>query len=1115
MEEVKAFSLENVKDLYSSSSKIKELTESFAENCRIHLAGLSGSSDALVANACFNNLPGNYLFILSDKEEAAYFYNNLENITGKERGTSILFYPGSYRRPYQIEETDNSNVIQRTEVLSIIKKRRKNTIVVTYPEAIVENVVSRKVLNKSTLELEVGIEYSVDFINELLIEHDFDKVDHVYEPGQFAVRGGIVDVYSFSNDMPYRIEFFGDEIESIRVFNPEDQLSITTMKKINIVPNVNASLLQEGRESFLNYIPTDTRVWIKDFDLAKNRIIKGYEKAKYTFDKMEGTVKQLTPSELYLAPSDFELYLGKHPIVEFGMRFNFKPTAIIEFHTLPQPPFNKNFDLLIENLNSNSAQGITNIIASDNGVQLERLFNIFKDIEGDVNYHPVNIALQEGFVDKDLKIACYTDHQIFERYHKFKLKEGYKKSQQAFTLKEVYNLQKGDFVVHIDHGVGQFSGLERIDTNGKEQEAIRLIYKGGDILYVSIHSLHRISKFTSKEGSQPKLHKLGAPAWAAAKAKTKVRIKEMAFDLIKLYAKRKASKGFSFAPDTYLQHELEASFMYEDTPDQASTTLSVKQDMESDAPMDRLVCGDVGFGKTEIAIRAAFKAVCDSKQVAILVPTTVLAFQHYKTISERLKTFPCTVDYVNRFKSVSKNKETLKRLADGKVDIIIGTHRLAGKDVKFGDLGLLIIDEEQKFGVSVKDKLKTLKENVDTLTLTATPIPRTLQFSMMNARDLSVMRTPPANRYPVDTIVQSFSEETVRDAINYEVQRGGQIFYINNRVQNIQEVAGMVQRLCPDVRVAIGHGQMEGKQLEAIVLDFMAGMYDVLIATTIVESGIDIPNANTIIINNANHFGLSDLHQLRGRVGRSNKKAFAYMFTPPEHHLTDDARKRLNAIQQFSDLGSGMSIAMRDLDIRGAGDLLGADQSGFISEIGIDAFQKILDEAIQELKETEFKELFKEEIAKGEFVRECHLETDFEIIIPSEYVNEITERLSLYRELDNIENEEGLKGYEKRLIDRFGEVPSETHELMNAIRLRWLAKDIGFEKLVLKKNILIGTFITDQNSVYYQSDKFTKVLNFIKSKPHAAHMAEKNGKLRLRFDKVSSVEEAINKLTMI
>lgn len=1108
--------VQKLKEIYFAAPLVKTLGSRLdTAGAKVVAKGLIGSAETIVAHAVTVNHPGNYLFVLNDKEEAAYFFNNLESLTQGEKGTTLLFYPASYRRPYQIEEVDNANVIQRTEVLSVIRKRRKNIIIVTFPEAIVENVVTRKNLDKNTLEVEVGKSYSIDFINELLLEYEFEKVDYVYHPGQFAVRGGIVDIYSFSNDVPYRVEFFGDEVESIREFNPEDQLSIKTVKKFNVVPNVTQSLIQESRESFLNYIPEDTKIWIKDFDWAKSKIEKGYEKAQYAYEKLASEVRRLTPAQLYLAPVDFENQMMRHNVVEFGQRFHIPGADEVVFNQRPQPPFNKNFELLIDDLNKKSKADYLNIICSNSESQLTRLETILEDIGKEVKYAPLLINLHEGFVDQDLQIACYTDHQIFERYHKFKLKEGYKKSEQAFTLKEIYNLQKGDFVVHIDHGVGQFSGLEKVDANGKMQEAVRLEYKGGDILYVSIHSLHRISKFTGKEGTKPTLNKLGSPTWSTAKSKAKKQIKEVAFDLIKLYAKRKASKGFAFSPDNYLQNELEASFIYEDTPDQILATAKVKEEMEKDSPMDLLICGDVGFGKTEIAIRAAFKAVLDGKQVAVLVPTTVLAFQHFQTFSERLRDFPVSVDYVNRFKSTKKNNETFRRLKEGKLDIIIGTHRLAGKGVEFKDLGLLIIDEEQKFGVSVKDKLKTLKENVDTLTLTATPIPRTLQFSLMNARDLTVIQTPPPNRYPIDTIIQSYSEETIRDAINYEVQRGGQVYFVNNRVQNIQEVAGMIKRICPDVRIAVGHGQMEGSKLEAVIMDFMEGMYDVLVATTIIEAGIDVGNANTIIINNAHQFGLSDLHQLRGRVGRSNKKAFAYLFTPPKHHLTEEARKRLNAIAQFSDLGSGFNIAMRDLDIRGAGDLLGANQSGFISEIGFDTYQKILDEAIQELKETEFKELFKEELANKPFVADCNLETDLNLVIPDDYVNEVAERLSLYTELDSCENEQDIITYQQKLKDRFGEIPERTKELIKAVQLRWVAKEIGFEKVVLKRNTLIGTFISDQSSPYYQSAKFTRVLEYIKHHHHKADMAEKNGKLRMRFDHVKTISQALDLLAEI
>lgn len=1072
---------------------------------RARLNGLSGSADAFVANGVLHRTTGTHLFLLADKEEAAYFQNDLANLN--EKGLKILFFPSAYRRPYQIEETDNSNVVLRAEVLNEINRRTKRTIIVSYGEALHEKVVTKKELSKNTLEVKVGETYSIDFINELLIELEFDKVDYVYEPGQFAVRGGIVDVFSFSSPHPYRIEFFGDEVDSIRTFDAVTQLSVKQLKKCSLVPNVQTSLLNEGRQTFLEYLPKDTVVWVKDHELIVGQLAKEFERAEKVFAKLESPLDHLPPEEMYNTHENFERNLQDFAVIEFGQRFHFRDAKVFDFKTEPQPVFNKNFELLHDNLQQKATDGYQSIITATNARQVERLYNIFEDKEMELKFTPLVMNIHGGFVDHDRKLAIYTDHQIFERYHRFRLKEGFKKTKEAITLKELHNLQKGDFVVHVDHGVGRFSGLETQEVNGKKQEAIRLIYKNNDILYVSIHSLHRIARYSGSEGTQPSLNKLGGTAWKTMKAKTKKKVKELAFNLIKLYAERKAKKGFAYSPDTYLQNELEASFIYEDTPDQETTTVAVKADMEAEHPMDRLVCGDVGFGKTEIAIRAAFKAVNDSKQVAVLVPTTILSLQHYKTFSERLKDMPCRVDYINRFRTTKQVKQTLKDLEEGRVDILIGTHRLVGKDVKFKDLGLLIIDEEQKFGVAAKDKLKTFKVNVDTLTLTATPIPRTLQFSMMGARDLSIINTPPPNRYPVQTTLNAFNEETIRDAIMYEVSRGGQVFFVHNRVQNIGEVAGVIQRLCPDVRIAVGHGQMEGKKLEETMIDFMDGLYDVLLATTIIESGIDVPNANTMIINQAQNFGLSDLHQLRGRVGRSNKKAFCYLLTPPMSSLTQEARKRLNAIVQFSELGSGFNISMRDLDIRGAGNLLGGEQSGFISDIGFETYKKILDEALQELKETEFKELFKEE--EEHFVKDLQLETDLELRIPEDYVNQIAERLSLYKELDDIENEEKLQAYAERLEDRFGPMPEQVINLLDTVRLRWLAEDVGFERVVLKHNKMIGYFVSNEDSPYYQSDHFTRVLDFIKRNPTWGEMKEKNGKLRFAFPDVPDVKGAM------
>ncbi len=1114
-------------ELYTHHPAVKKLSENNSGQVSyFHLRGVAGSSKSFIAAAAFKQSNHHFLFILNDKEEAAYFLNDLETLLPEN---IILFYPTSYKKPYEPLETDNANILLRTEVLSTINQSNKPLCIVSYPDALSEKVVTPQHLEKNTLKLNVGEKVSIDFLNDLFQEYGFQLVDYVMEPGQYAIRGGIIDVFSFSDDYPYRIELFGDDVDSIRSFDPVSQLSVKNIQHISIIPNVQKKLAEEHRTSFLEYLPHNTLVWIQDIQLSYDRLDKAFEQAEKAYVQTSKEIKHLEPKEIFITSEFFKKQLLEKSVVEFGQQFMLQPAQTLVFQTAPQPTFNKNFELLLENLQKNKEAGFNTYIFADTIKQAERLQAIFQDIAPnkfaddelfDIVYSPIH----EGFVDKELKIACYTDHQIFDRYQRFKLKDsGFKKSE-AITLKELYGLNPGDYVTHIDHGIGRFGGLEKIEVNGKEQEAIRLIYKDNDILYVSIHSLHRIAKYTGKEGTEPKLNKLGSNAWNNLKQKTKTKVKQVAFDLVKLYAKRKNMKGFAFSPDNYLQNELEASFIYEDTPDQEKATNDVKRDMELPAPMDRLVCGDVGFGKTEVAIRAAFKAVCDSKQVAVLVPTTILALQHYKTFSERLKGLPCTVDYINRFKTAKQQKETLKKLEEGKIDIIIATHRLVGKDIKFKDLGLLIIDEEQKFGVNVKDKLKLIKANVDTLTLTATPIPRTLQFSLMGARDLSVINTPPPNRQPVLTELHSFNETLIRDAILYELQRGGQVFFIHNRVQNLPELAGIIQRLVPDARIAIAHGQMDGEKLEEVMMQFVEGYYDVLVATTIIESGLDIPNANTIIINDAHMFGLSDLHQMRGRVGRSNKKAFCYLLSPPLSVLTSEAKKRLQAIEQFSDIGSGFHIAMRDLDIRGAGDLLGAEQSGFISDIGYDMYMKILQEAMQELKE----EMRMEYIAKSEkekaeeefvlpvsmdnasFINDCVIETDMGILIPDEYVSNITERLHLYKELDNLEKEESIKDFEEKLKDRFGPVPKTTLELMDVVRLRIIAKQIGLEKIVLKSNKLIGYFISNQESPFYQSDAFNKVLHYVQKNSRACKMKEQNNKLSIVFEQVDSVSKALN-----
>jgi transcription-repair coupling factor (superfamily II helicase) len=1094
-----------------------------SEYCkRLKIEGLSGSSPAFVISAVYNLTVDSHFIILPDKETAAYFFNDLENIFQEDKipfnKKHVLFFPSSYSRNNDFESKDSNNVMLRTEVLNMLNNNKKKIIVVTYPEAIIERVISSDFFRDNTLRLKLEEKVSVEFIEEVLSEYEFDRVDFVVEPGQYAVRGGIIDVYSYSNENPFRIEFLADKIESIRTFSCSTQLSIDKLDHIKIVPDINNRKLGKRKVSIFENVPDNTKFWINDLVFAIEKLIIFYEKAKAADDITE-VEKVETAEELFIDKDSFLKGLMDYSIIEFGSKFYLSNSEVLTYKTRPQPSFNKNFDILIADIKEHQKKAFETIIFSDSKSQSERVITIIDDLQKSRNEKPlffdiINTSIHEGFIDEDLKLCNYTDHQIFDRYHRFRLKDSYS-DKAAITLKEIYNLQPGDFVTHIDHGIGRYAGLEKVEVNGKVQEAIRLVYQNNDLLYVSIHSLHRISKYIGKEGQVPSLSRLGSNAWNNLKNKTKQRVKDIAKDLIKLYAERKTAKGFQFNPDTYMQHELEASFFYQDTPDQIKSTADVKKDMEAECPMDRLICGDVGFGKTEIAVRAAFKAVADSKQVAVLVPTTILALQHYKTFSDRLKEFPCKVDYINRFKSSAEQKKAVKDLEAGKTDILIGTHRLISKDVKFKDLGLLIIDEEQKFGVGVKEKLKQIKVNVDTLTLTATPIPRTLQFSLMGARDLSIINTAPPNRYPIKTEVHVFNEEVIRDAIMYEISRGGQVFFVHNRVQNIHDIAALLEKLCPGVRIAIGHGQLEGEKLEEIMLGFIDGNFDVLVSTTIVESGLDIPNANTIIINDAHNFGLSDLHQLRGRVGRTNKRAFCYLLSHPMSLLTAEARRRLRAIEEFSDLGSGFNIAMRDLDIRGAGNLLGGEQSGFISEIGFEMYHKILDEAIQELKDSDNSEYEAKEPKESDFIRDCQIDTDLEILIPEEYVSNISERLFLYKELDNSQSEEELLSFQDMLIDRFGPVPKQAFELMNTIRLRWIARDLGIEKIVLKNNIFIGFFITNPDSKFYQSGTFQGILNFLKLNPRAFNLKESNNKLQINIEKINKVQTLLELLGKI
>jgi len=1110
----------NIRDLinrYKNDDRVTQFTKALnsTKNPKVQLKGLVGSADAIVALSSYFLLHKPLLFVLPDREEAAYFQSDLESALEKQ----VLLFPSSYRKSFDFTQVDTANVLARAEVLNELNHDSEyGKIVVSYPEAIAEKVIDRSALEKNTLEISIGAKLGIDFINEFLIDYDFDRADFVYEPGQFSIRGGIVDIFSFSSDLPYRIEFFGDEVESIRSFEIESQLSVADVKSLTIVPNVQAKFLTESNISILDYIDQDTQLWFKDVEFTLDIVKAGFKKAVELWKALPAADKSQNPEWIdpKFAFTDEKL-LGDHlhdfPFVEFGKQFFYKTDERFEFETKPQPSFNKDFNLLIHNLKENEKAGIVNFIFTDSPKQVERLYAILEDIDKTAKFTPINSMLREGFVDPQIQTAFYTDHQIFDRYYKYKLKKGYQKSQ-AITLKDLRELKSGDYVTHIDHGIGKYAGLEKVEVNGKTQEMIRLIYADNDLLYVNINSLNRIAKYSGKDSGVPKMNKLGTDAWDKLKKTTKKKVKDIARDLIKLYAMRKTQAGTAFSPDSYLQTELEASFIYEDTPDQLKATQDVKKDMEAPHPMDRLVCGDVGFGKTEIAVRAAFKAVAEGKQAAILVPTTILALQHYKTFSSRLKDFPVTVDYINRFKTNKQIKDTLAEAAAGKVDILIGTHRLLSKDVKFKDLGIMIIDEEQKFGVSAKERLKAVRVNVDTLTLTATPIPRTLHFSLMGARDLSIISTPPPNRQPVSTELHVFNDKLIQEAVQFELDRGGQVFFIHNRVNDLMQLGGLIQKLVPKARIGIAHGQLDGDALEDVMLDFINGEKDVLVATTIIEAGLDIPNANTIIINHAHMFGLSDLHQMRGRVGRSNKKAFCYLLSPPLSTLTSEARKRLSAIEEFSDLGSGFNVAMRDLDIRGSGNLLGAEQSGFIAEIGFEMYHKILDEAIQELKEAEFKGLFENEPERP-FVGFTQVDTDLELYIPDAYITNITERYNLYTELSKLDNENDLATFEKHLADRFGPVPPQVKTMLSVVRLQWFGKKLGFEKISFKKNSLRGYFLSDKQSKYFDSNTFTKILTFAQNHPRMCNLKEVKNTLRIAFDNISNVEEAIQVLELI
>lgn len=1095
----------------------KEIFTALENENRVSVKGFAGSSASIFAAELFLTYKKTVLYIIDDKEDALYVNTEMEDLLGKEK---VLYFPATHLEPYQVEKTQNANLVLRTEVLNKINAGKYPKMIVAYAGALSEKVLKKEDFKSISHHIKVGDQLDFDFVDELLNHYQFNQTDFVSEPGEFSVRGGIVDVFSYSNEKPYRITFFGNEVENIKTFDIETQLSVSKVENFQLVSNMNFSV-SGTKVSLLEILPKETLIVSKNLEVAKLKLKSFYEKALEKYEALSKDIAHRTPQELFISNEDFFFEYKKFKTVDFSsVTLSGTEASIIEFNQTSQPSFHKNFELLIEDLEEKEADGFEMWISFSTEKQKERLESIFEEVgkigseKREIRFKSFKSELHEGFVDAENKLLVYTDHQIFDRYQRYKTKNSFAKSEQL-TLKDLMSLKVGDYIAHIDHGIGKFMGLVKVNNDGKVQECFKLTYKNGDLLYVSIHSLHKISKYNGPDGREIVLSKLGSPAWKSLKQKTKAKVKQIAFDLIKLYAQRKTAKGFQYSPDSYLQNELEASFIYEDTPDQEKATIDVKKDMEAETVMDRLVCGDVGFGKTEVAIRAAFKAATDGKQVAILVPTTILAFQHYRSFKERLKDFPVNISYLNRFRTAKQKSETLEGLKNGKVDIVIGTHQLVSEKVKFKDLGLLIIDEEHKFGVAVKDKLKLFKSNVDTLTLTATPIPRTLQFSLMAARDLSVIKTPPPNRQPVETQMVDFDEELIRDAVSYELQRDGQVYFINNRVENLKDIAGLIQRLVPDARVITGHGQMDGKQLEKNVLDFMDGKYDVLVSTTIVESGVDVPNANTIFINDAQRFGMADLHQMRGRVGRSNRKAFCYLITPPLDMMTSDARKRLEAIEQFSDLGSGFQIAMKDLEIRGAGDLLGGEQSGFINEMGFETYQKMMQEALEELKDdAEFGNLFENEEERQKLfktVKEVNIETDLELMLPDFYVSSTEERLLLYQKLAEIDNENDLQKFEYELKDRFGELPKEVVNLLKSVALKWLAAEIGFEKIVMKNGIFLGYFPSNPQDKFYQTEKFRNIITYLTQNPAQAQLKEKAGKegnnLMMRKDKVKNVDE--------